>query len=97
MMNDATATPSKANQTLSIRLFGAFRQFSDDSTVTVVIPDNACIADVRQALQDHYAGNDNALALLKASAFATDQAVLDDAERLPQGEPLSILPPVCGG
>jgi len=36
--------------------------------------------------------------LLKASAFATDRRVLDDeSERLPSDEPLSVLPPVCGG
>ncbi|QOC22456.1 MoaD/ThiS family protein [Wenzhouxiangella sp. AB-CW3] len=94
-MNDATATDN--NVTISIRLFGAFRQFGDDSTVTVTLPGNAQVRDVREALKAHYAGDDNALALLKASAFATDQAVLDDDDSLPEGEPLSILPPVCGG
>lgn len=95
MMNDATATP--ADQSVSIRLFGAFRQFGDDSTVAITIPHNARISDVREALKAHYAGNDNAVALLKASAFATDRSVLDDGDHLPEGESLSILPPVCGG
>lgn len=96
-MNDANATPTHADRTVSVQLFGAFRQFGDDCAVVVTIPDQARAVDLRRALQAHYAGNDSALALLEASAFATDRAVLDDADRLPSDEPLSILPPVCGG
>lgn len=97
MMTEASASPTQTEQTISIRLFGAFRQFGDDSAVTVTISDNARVTELRRALQAHYAGNDNALALLKASAFATDRAVLDEGSPLPRNEPLSILPPVCGG
>jgi len=96
-MNETTATPTRTGQPVSVKLFGAFRQFSDDSAVRVTVPDDARAADLRRALQAYYAGNDNALALLAASALATDRTVLDDADRLPPGEPLSILPPVCGG
>jgi len=91
-MNQATA-----KQALSVRLFGAFRQFGEDSSVNLVVPPAACIADLRQALQNHFGDNDNALALLEASAFATDQAILQEDDQLPPGEQLSIIPPVCGG
>ena len=92
-----TNKTNQANQTVSIRMFGAFRQFGPESTVNLTVPQEARVADIRQAMQSHFAGNDNALALLKASAFATDKAVLDDDDWLPSGEPVSILPPVCGG
>lgn len=94
-MNDPTATP--AGQTVSIQLFGAFRQFGDTGEVTLAVPEQACIADVREAMRLHYAGNDKALALLRASAFADDERVLDDAEAVPTRSALAVLPPVCGG
>jgi len=97
-MTQATASQTnKTNQTVSIRMFGAFRQFSPDSTVNLTVPQEARVADLRQAMQIHFAGNDNALALLNASAFATDKAVLDDEDPVPRDEALSVLPPVCGG
>jgi len=96
-MNDTTANPNRSDQSVSVRLFGAFRQFDSDSAVRVTVPEDARAADLRRALQAHYAGNDNALALLAASALATDRKVLDEEDALPPGEPLSILPPVCGG
>ncbi len=100
-MNEATHPQTnktnQTNQTVSIRLFGAFRQFGPESTINLMVPKEARVADIRQAMQSHFAGNDNALALLKASAFATDKAVLDDEDPVPRDESLSVLPPVCGG
>jgi len=96
-MNDTFANPIRNGKQIPIRLFGAFRQFGGDSAVQVTVPDNARVADLRQALQDHFAGNENALSLLAASAFATDRAVLDEHDPVPRNEPLAILPPVCGG
>ncbi len=83
--------------TVPVRLFGAFRQFGAESPVEVSLPVDARVSDLRAGFAEHFADNDNALALLKASAFATDQAVLDDDEVLPAGQSLSVLPPVCGG
>ncbi len=80
-----------------VRLFGAFRQFSPESSVEIRLAAGARVADLRTGFAELFAGNDNALALLKASAFATDQAVLDDNDPVPLEQPLSVLPPVCGG
>jgi molybdopterin converting factor small subunit len=88
---------SGAGQTLSLSLFGAFRQFADDSVVALKVPDGGRVADLRSALEHHYADNANALALLEASAFATDTAILNESDPLTAGEALSVLPPVCGG
>jgi molybdopterin synthase sulfur carrier subunit len=83
------------NQSVTVKLFGAFRQGNPDSTLTVDIPEGARVADLRQAMESALP-SDNARSLLKASAFATDSAVLDDSEVVPDGD-ISILPPVCGG
>ena len=96
-MNHESALQAEPATTVSLKLFGAFRQFGPETEVEMSVPDNARVTDLRAALARHYQGNDNALSLLKASAFATDQAVLDDDDDLPTHQPLSILPPVCGG
>jgi molybdopterin synthase sulfur carrier subunit len=83
------------NQSINVRLFGAFRQGNPESSLTVEIPEGGRVTDLRQAM-DSALPNDNARSLLKASAFATDSAVLDDNDVVPNGE-ISILPPVCGG
>ncbi len=83
------------NQSITIRLFGAFRQGNPDSALTVEIPEGGRVSDLRQAMESALP-SDNARSLLKASAFATDSAVLDDTDVVPEGE-ISILPPVCGG
>jgi len=83
------------NQSINVRLFGAFRQGNPESSLTVEIPAGGRVTDLRQAM-DSALPSDNARSLLKASAFATDSAVLDDNDVVPDGE-ISILPPVCGG
>ncbi len=82
-------------QAITVRLFGAFRQGNPDSSITVEIPEQARVADLRTAM-DAALSDENARSLLKASAFATDSAVLDDDDPVPDRE-ISILPPVCGG
>lgn len=96
-MNHESALQTEPATTVSLKLFGAFRQFGPEAGIELSVPDPARVADLRAALARHYQDNDNALSLLKASAFATDQAVLDDNDDLPTRQPLSILPPVCGG
>ncbi|GEM_PF-354548 len=96
-MKTETTRHSAITRTVPVRLFGAFRQFGDPPVVDVPLPDRARVTDLRSGLAEHYAGNDNALSLLRASAFATDETVLDDSDPVPQGRNLSVLPPVCGG
>ena len=83
------------NRSINIRLFGAFRQGNPASSLTVEIPEQGRVADLRQAMAA-VLDSDNARSLLQASAFATDSAVLDDQDPVPDRE-ISILPPVCGG
>ncbi|MCP1727281.1 molybdopterin converting factor small subunit [Natronospira proteinivora] len=81
---------------IDVKLYGAFRQYSPNKSVTVSLPAEATVSSLRQAFAEQF-DDDNARALLKASAFATDEAVLDEQEPVPSDKPLSILPPVCGG
>lgn len=83
------------NQSITVKLFGAFRQGNPDGALTVEIPQGGCVADLREAMESALP-DDNARSLLKASAFATDSAILDDNDVVPDRD-ISILPPVCGG
>lgn len=81
---------------IAIRLFGAFRDQADDAEIRVSLPDGATVETLREAFREALS-NDNARALLRASAFATDDAILDDSEPVPADRDIAILPPVCGG
>jgi molybdopterin converting factor small subunit len=79
---------------IDVRLFGGFRQYARP-TLTVAV-DGDTVAALRAALSAQLP-SDAARSLLVASAFATDERVLDDAEPLPGAGELAVLPPVCGG
>ena len=81
---------------LDVRLFGALRPHGPRPTVTVRVGEGATVATLRSALADRL-DSDGARALLAASAFATDERVLDDGDPLPDVRELAALPPVCGG
>lgn len=83
-------------RTLDVRLFGAFRQFGADPILRISVADDATIAQVRAAVGTHLAG-DNAHALLRASAFATDDRMLGEDDTLSTINEIAVLPPVCGG
>lgn len=81
---------------IDIRLFGAFRSYGSAPTIAVSVSTDATVAAVRSALAERLA-SDDARALLAASAFATDERVLSDADALGSVSELAVLPPVCGG
>lgn len=83
-------------RTIDIRLFGAFRQFGSRPSLTVDVPQEAIVSELRAAVERRLPG-DNARALLQASVFATDERTLDESEPVPFDHDLSVLPPVCGG
>ena len=84
---------------VTLRLFGAFRQYDASGQVQLELPTAARVADLRSALdaygRAHWSGFKPEL--LRVSAFASADEVLRDAEPLPADGELAILPPVSGG
>lgn len=78
---------------IKIRLFGAFRKYGEELSFTV--PAEGGLSAVRQKLESLVSTNDKAL--IKSSAFANDERILDEKDSITQDERLAILPPVCGG
>ncbi len=84
---------------ITLGLYGACRDLHPEPALRLALPDGATVADLRRALPAHFsaASSAKAHALISASAFATDQALLRDTDPLPEDGQLSILPPVSGG
>lgn len=84
---------------VEVKLFGAFRAHDPGATLELDLPDGARVADLREALDHHARAHWPAYRpeLLKASAFASETTVLRDAEHVPDGVPMAVLPPVSGG
>jgi sulfur-carrier protein len=85
--------------TVTLSLFGAFRDYDPSGQVQLDLPADATIADLRTALDRHARAHWSGYRpeLLNASAFASSCEVLRDREPLPADGLLAILPPVSGG
>lgn len=84
---------------VDVSLFGAFRELDPGARVELEVPEAARVADLRAALDAHARAHWPGYRpeLLKVSAFASEHAVLRDADPLPPGVPMAVLPPVSGG
>ncbi len=84
---------------VQVSLFGAFRSYEPAAIVMLDVPEGACVADLRAALEQHGAAHwrDFRPALLRCSAFASETAVLREADALPADGRMAVLPPVSGG
>ena len=84
---------------LTVKLFGAFRQYHQ-GPLRIEVPTDSTVLAVKvaiaQALQQSNASFTN-LALVNQSAIADDHRIYRNDERVPNHACLAILPPVCGG
>ena len=87
-------------RTIDIRLFGAFRMFSQSSTIRLSIGKNALVADLRGLLIDELSKRferQKVADLVAASVFANEESVVWDQSPIADHKELAMLPPVCGG
>ena len=84
---------------IEVKLFGAFRDHEPEAKVRLALADGASVADVRHALEAYASAHWPAFCpkLLKYSAFASDKAVLAEADPAPMDGRMAVLPPVSGG
>jgi molybdopterin converting factor small subunit len=89
---------------INIRLFGAFRDCSQESVFPIAVKGHETARDLKillgqQLVQKLAVGSKLSFdieALVAKSVLATDDRILEEGEIVSNGE-LSILPPVCGG
>lgn len=84
---------------IELSLFGAFRGYDPNPSITLEVGDNAVVADVRRALSTHGSAHWPAFkdGLLARSAFASETTVIRDDEPVPADGRMAVLPPVSGG
>jgi molybdopterin converting factor small subunit len=81
---------------IRVMALGVFRTVAAEFVVD--IRDDACVRDVREALESRLSvESPRMLDTLARSAFAQDDMVLKDSDPLIEVDCLSILPPVAGG
>lgn len=89
-----------ADITLTIRLFGAFRQYDTGEPLRLKLPAGADLPAVKgvltAALAERHPGFSDQ-ALVEAAALATDDAILPADTTITNDQTLAVLPPVCGG
>jgi len=83
---------------IELELFGALRGLAPDDRLQLEANGDR-VADLRAALAAHAATHWPGLSpgLLGKCAFATHSEILRDADMLPEGGRMSVLPPVSGG
>ena len=82
-----------SNVTITMRLYGAFRQYQDSISLTV--PSGSGIIEIKDALGQ--ALGPQARNLVADSVIADDSTILSPNFVADTDLKLSILPPVCGG
>lgn len=86
-------------QTVTIRLFGAFRNYISAPSVILEVATGSTAGMVRQNLEDYFLAHSENFdrKIIAESMLATEEAVLELDDVIPGGVSLAILPPVCGG
>ena len=80
--------------THTVHLFAAARDRGGTPTVALDLPVTATVADLRAALLSRFPG---LAALLPACRIAVNHDFADDADAIPAGAEVAVIPPVSGG
>ncbi|HET7268289.1 MAG TPA: thiamine biosynthesis protein ThiS [Oleiagrimonas sp.] len=83
----------------SISLHGALRDANPSGVITLDIPSECSVADLRDALLAHLREHAPQVSegIVRRSAFATSETILHDHQPVPSDGELAVLPPVSGG
>lgn len=85
---------------LTIKLFGAFRKYTQGKNLSLDVPSGITINTLRplleQALLQNYPHFSDA-GLIHDSAFSNSESLLTEDTILTENLMLAVLPPVCGG
>jgi molybdopterin converting factor subunit 1 len=79
---------------VTVRLFARFRELADADTVTVAVPSDSPVAELRRRLALHWPA---AAELLAASAVAVNGEYAPDDQLVRPADEVALIPPVSGG
>ena len=87
---------------IKIVLYGASRDFSNQSFLDFEVDKNSTIKDIRNKLIDYldekFSGNENYKKIVNSSAFCSaDDNIVSDNYKITSNEKIAIIPPIGGG
>jgi len=87
---------------IKIELYGASRDFSNQSFLDLEVDKNSTIKDIRNKLIDYldekFSGNENYKKIVNSSAFCSaDDNIVSDNYKITSNEKIAIIPPIGGG
>jgi molybdopterin converting factor subunit 1 len=80
--------------TIEVLLFAAAKSSAGCSAVAVELPEPACVADVKSALERRFPA---LRPLLQRSAIAVNQQIVAGDFAVRRGDEIAWIPPVSGG
>ena len=87
---------------IKIELYGASRDFSNQSFLNFEVDKNSTIKDIRNRLIDYldekFNGNENYKKIVNSSAFCSEKNnIVSDNYKITNNEKIGIIPPIGGG
>ena len=87
---------------VKIELFGAARDFSDQSLLELDLGQKTTIKDIRnkiiQYVDQKFHGNKNYIKIINSSAFGSEKNnIVSDNYKITNNEKIGIIPPIGGG
>ncbi len=85
---------------VEVRLYGAFREYSEQSSLRFSLSPGSDLNDLRAVLRaqlEILKPGSHPGDLLEKSVFADAEDILQADYRLVKSQNLSVIPPVCGG
>lgn len=85
--------------TVSIKLFGVLRTYSDNNQIEIKINNPISILDIKSKLIEALSNNNEheIKEIILKSAIGNEKEILQDDALISTSANLAILPPVCGG
>ncbi len=87
---------------VKIELFGAARDFSDQSLLELDLGQKTTLKDIRnkiiQYVDQKFHGNENYIKIINSSAFCSENNnIVSDNYKITNNEKIGIIPPIGGG
>ena len=87
---------------VKIELFGAARDFSDQSILELTLNNDSTIKDTRieiiKYLEENFDGNKDFIKIVNTSAFSSENNnIVSDNYKITNNEKIAIIPPIGGG
>ena len=89
-----TSSGPTTARTVTVRLFGPQARLAETDAVTVAVPDDATVADLRAALVTNC---ESLRASLGSSRFAVDHEYVADGDAVPLEAEVALIGLVSGG